>query len=182
MNDMSSTPSRILAPGSNAAADGASNLLPNFSLSLTQLALRIALSTPFFKSGLTKWDGFLQLSDSAVYLFTEEFRLHVFGNEYVYPFPQTMALLTGASEIILPILLVLGLGARFAALGILVLTAIIQLTIPDGWANFHLAWAAMAFAIMTYGPGRLSLDHFIASRRRSIVEARSTLEEPIRRN
>ncbi len=29
---------------------------------------------------------------------------------------------------------------------------------PDGWANFHLPWAAMALAIMVFGPGSLSLD------------------------
>ena len=37
------------------------------------------------------------------------------------------------------------------------LTAIIQLTYPDGWANFHLYWAAMALAILTFGPGAISL-------------------------
>ncbi|MDI4665923.1 DoxX family protein [Xanthobacter autotrophicus] len=143
-----------------ARADG---FLARFPASLTQLALRIALAVPFFRSGLTKWDGFLQLSDSAVYLFAEEFRLHLFGLEVAYPAPQLMAFLSGAGEIILPILLVLGLGTRFAALGLLVMTAIIQLTIPDGWANFHLPWAAMALGVMTYGPGRVSLDHLVAA-------------------
>lgn len=143
-----------------ARADG---FLARFPASLTQLALRIALAVPFFRSGLTKWDGFLHLSDSAVYLFTEEFRLHLFGLEVAYPAPQLIAFLSGAGEIILPILLVLGLGTRFAALGLLVMTAIIQLTIPDGWANFHLPWAAMALGVMTYGPGRVSFDHLVAT-------------------
>ena len=43
-------------------------------------------------------------------------------------------------------------------------TAIIQLTVPDGWANFHLPWAAMALTILTYGRGRISLDHAVAHR------------------
>ncbi len=30
--------------------------------------LRIALAVPFFRSGLTRWDGFLSLSPSAAYL------------------------------------------------------------------------------------------------------------------
>jgi putative oxidoreductase len=34
----------------------------------------------------------------------------------------------------------------------------IQLTIPDGWANFHLPWAAMAIAIIVIGAGKFSLD------------------------
>ena len=69
--------------------------------------------------------------------------------------------LSAYAEVGLPVLLVLGFGARYAALGLLVMTAIIQLTIPDGWANFHLPWAAMALAIMTFGPGKIALDYML---------------------
>ena len=41
------------------------------------------------------------------------------------------------------------------------MTAVIQLTYPDGWQNFHLPWAAMALAIMAFGPGAFSLDRMI---------------------
>jgi len=54
------------------------------------------------------------------------------------------------------------IATRFAALGLFFMTIIIQLTIPDGWANFHLPWAAMALALVVYGPGKLSLDRLIA--------------------
>lgn len=40
--------------------------------SLAQLALRLALAVPFWRSGLGKWDGFLELNDVAVLLFTSE--------------------------------------------------------------------------------------------------------------
>ena len=128
---------------------------------LAQTALRLALAVPFFKSGLTKWDGFLQLSDGAEALFSEEFKLHLFGAESPYPAPHAMAFASGCMEILLPILLVLGLGTRLAAFGLLGMTAIIQLTVPDGWANFHLIWAASALALIAYGPGPLSLDALI---------------------
>lgn len=128
------------------------------------LGLRLALAVPFFFSGLTKWDGFGRLSAGAVYLFTEEFRLHVFGAEIAYPAPHLVAALSGTAEIVLPILLVLGLATRWAALGLLAMTAVIQLTVPDGWANFHLPWAAMAAAILVHGPGRVSLDRLLAGR------------------
>jgi DoxX. len=65
------------------------------------------------------------------------------------------------AEILLPILLVLGLATRFSALGLLVMTAVIQLIVPQGWVNFHLPWATMAIALIAVGPGRLSLDHWI---------------------
>ena len=61
----------------------------------------------------------------------------------------------------LPILLVLGIGTRFAALGILAMTAVIQITVPEGWANFHLPWAAMALALVVFGGGAISLDRLL---------------------
>jgi putative oxidoreductase len=121
--------------------------------------LRIALAVPFFRSGLTRWDGFLSLSPSTVYLFEEEFKLHLFGGAYGFPAPLVVAYATATAELVLPVLLVLGLGTRFVALGLLVMTGVIQLVVPDGWANFHLPWAAMAIAIIAIGPGWLSIDH-----------------------
>ena len=123
--------------------------------------LRIALALPFFRSGLTRWDGFLSLSPSAAYLFQEEFKLHLFGGAYGFPAPLVVAHLVGSAEIVLPILLLLGLGTRFTALGLLIMTGVIQLVVPEGWANFHLPWACMAIAIIAIGPGRLSIDHLL---------------------
>lgn len=125
---------------------------------LSQTALRFALGFPFFFSGLTKWDGFGRISEGALFLFADEFKLHLFGGEIAYPFPALMAHFSGTAEIVLPLMLFVGLGTRFAALGLLVMTLIIQLTVPDGWANFHLPWAAMALAIMHLGAGPFSLD------------------------
>jgi putative oxidoreductase len=126
--------------------------------------LRIALAVPFFRSGLTRWDGFLSLSPSTTYLFEEEFKLHIFGQEYGFPFPDIVAYVTAMAEITLPVLLVLGFGTRFAALALLLMTGVIQLVVPDGWPTFHLPWAAMATAIIALGAGPLSLDRLIFER------------------
>lgn len=128
--------------------------------SIVQLLLRVALAVPFWRSGILKWNGFLKLNDTAVTLFSDEFMLHLPGGPYHYPLPTVMAFLSGSGEIILPILLVLGLGTRFAALGVLVMTAIVELTVPDGWP-VHITWAAMALGIMAYGSGRISFDHWL---------------------
>ncbi len=125
--------------------------------------LRIALAVPFFKSGLTKWSGFLSLSPSATFLFEDEFKLHLFGRVYDFPMPDTLALIDSVAEIVLPALLIVGFATRLSALGLLVMTGVIQLVVPEGWANFHLPWAALAVSIIALGPGRLSLDHLIAS-------------------
>ena len=128
--------------------------------SLVQLVMRVALAVPFWKSGFLKWNGFLKLSDTAITLFTDEFMLHLPGGPYHYPVPAVMAFLSGCGEITFPLLLVLGLGTRFAALGLLFMTCIVELTVPDGWP-IHITWAAMALGIMAWGPGRFSIDHWL---------------------
>lgn len=123
--------------------------------------LRLALALPFLRSGLTRWDGFLSLSVATQYLFEEQFKLHILGGVYDLPAPDTLALLVAIAEILLPVLLLVGLATRLAALGLLVMTAVIQLVFPDGWMNFHLYWAASALAILALGPGRLSIDYWL---------------------
>lgn len=130
--------------------------------SLTQLALRLSLAVPFWKSGILKWDGFLRLNDAAITLFTDEFKLHLPGGPYDFPAPAVMAFLSGCGEIGFPVLLVLGLGTRFVATGLLFMTLIVELTVPDGWP-IHITWAAMALAIMAWGPGRVSADQILES-------------------
>ena len=71
--------------------------------------------------------------------------------------------MTGLAEITLPVLLILGFATRLSALGLLAMTAVIQLVVPEGWANFHLYWAAIALAILALGPGSLSLDRLLVS-------------------
>jgi putative oxidoreductase len=142
-------------------ADKASRLVQTVAVpSLVQLVMRVALAVPFWKSGILKWTGFFKLSDTAVTLFTAEFILHLPGGPYHYPAPTVVAFLSGCGEIMFPVLLVLGFATRFAALGLLFMTVIVELTVPDGWP-IHITWAAMALGIMAWGPGRVSIDYWM---------------------
>jgi putative oxidoreductase len=142
-------------------ADKASRLIRTIAQpSSVQLVMRVALAMPFWRSGILKWNGFLKLSDAAVTLFTDEFMLHLPGGPYHYPAPTVMAFLSGSAEILFPVLLVLGFATRFAAFGLLFMTAIVELTVPDGWP-VHITWAAMALGIMAWGPGRISIDYLV---------------------
>lgn len=132
----------------------AARLIPAW---LAGLALRFGLAVPFYFSGLTKWLAPGKLNDSAITLFEQEFKLHILGKVYDYPFPTLMAYASGTAEIVLPLLLAVGLFSRLAALGLLIMTGIIQLTIPDGWP-IHITWAAMAAGVIALGPGKLSID------------------------
>lgn len=130
--------------------------------SAAQLALRLALAVPFWRSGMSKWDGFLQLNDVAVLLFTSEFQLHLPGGPYAFPAPAAMAFVVACAEVVLPTLLVVGLATRLVAIGLLAMTIVIQFTVPDGWP-IHLTWAAMALGVVTWGAGRLSVDWWLVS-------------------
>lgn len=134
------------------------DLLRMVPASFALLLLRIGVSVPFWNSGTLKWESFpTQVNESAILLFTEEFKLHVFGEQIPFPYPALTAHLVALAEVTLPALLVIGLLSRLSAFGLLIMTLVIQLTVPSGWA-VHLTWAAMALTVVSYGGGRFALD------------------------
>jgi putative oxidoreductase len=140
---------------------GALAAMQKIALAVAPIALRLALATPFFRSGMTRWDGWFSLSSTTTYLFEQEFKLHLFGQQVGFPWPDAVAHLVAVMEIGLPVLLVLGLGTRFVALALLIMTGVIELVVPDGGVNFHIHWAAEAIAIVALGAGPLSLDRML---------------------
>jgi len=160
------TPRRHTAPlGWITAAHQAMSRIPE---DLIALLGRVSIAAVFWKSGQTKVDGFAidlvdgnfalgwpRLSDSAVALFREEYRLPLLPAELA-------ASLAALAEHALPVLILLGLGTRFAALGLLLMTAVIQFLVYPGAYPTHGVWAAVLLYLMARGPGRLSLDQAIA--------------------
>jgi putative oxidoreductase len=68
------------------------------------------------------------------------------------------------AEHVFPVLLVVGLASRLSALGLMVMTGVIQLLVyPDGWPD-HILWFALLLLILARGPGAISLDHLVWSR------------------
>ena len=121
------------------------------------LALRLPVAIVFWRSGRAKVEGWniFSVSDSQYFLFREEFGM---------PMPELTAHMTAIAEHILPILLVLGLLTRLSALGMFVMTLVIQFFVfPDAWP-VHMFWAAILFAVMVLGPGRISLDRVFFKR------------------
>ena len=118
------------------------------------LLLRLGVAAPFFLSGRTKVEGLLTVSPSALYLFAEEYRLPVIP-------PEIAAHLATYAEHLLPALLVLGLLTRPAALGLLAMTAVIQIFVyPSAWPT-HLLWAAPLIYLVARGPDAVSLDRLL---------------------
>lgn len=136
--------------------------------------VRVALALPFLRSGLTRWDGVLSISQATLFLFEDQFRLHILGQEYALPAPDQLAWLTATAEVVLPALLMIGFATRIAALGLLTMSCVIQLVFPDGWTNFHLYWVALALSTMATGPGVISIDHWIVRGKPWFSSSRAT--------
>lgn len=128
-------------------------VLEQIPYSLVALAARIFPAAVFWQSGQTKLEGW-HLSDNAIYLFREEYKLPLID-------PVIAAHLAAFAEHFFPILLVLGLGTRFAALALLGMTLVIEIFVyPGAWPT-HGTWAACFLILITRGAGAWSLDHVI---------------------
>ena len=114
------------------------------------LALRVFPAAVFFASGQTKLDGW-RIADSTWFLFEHEYALPLIPSDIA-------AVAATVAEHVLPILLVLGLCTRLSALGLLVMTAVIQVFVYPGAWQTHGLWAACFLALIVAGPGRLSVD------------------------
>ena len=114
------------------------------------LPLRFAVATVFWNSGMTKladWNATLSL-------FTDEYQVPLLP-------PELAANLALAIEVTMPVLLVLGLLTRAAALLLLAMTAVIEVFVyPQAWPT-HIQWAAMLLVLLCRGAGSHSLDALI---------------------
>jgi putative oxidoreductase len=130
-------------------------------ISLVSLLARLSLAAVFWMSGRTKVaEGtLLTLSDNAIWLFREEYKLPLLP-------PEIAAHLSLYAEHLLPMLLVIGLASRFAAFGLLVMTLVIEVFVYPAAYPVHGPWAVCCLVVMIHGPGVLSLDHLIARRTR----------------
>jgi putative oxidoreductase len=121
---------------------------------LLLLVARVGIASVFFMSGRTKVEGFLTLTDSTYELFR---------TEYALPFmnPVVAAHVAAYSEHLFPILLVIGLFTRAAALALLGMTLVIEIFVyPDAWPT-HLSWAGLLLPLIAQGAGDWSLDRLL---------------------
>ncbi len=120
---------------------------------LAQLAARLYVAQVFFMSGLTK----IQSWRVTVALFTDEYHVPLLP-------PEVAAAMGTAGELALPVLLVLGLGGRFAALGLFVVNAVAVISYPaleEAAIQQHVFWGSLLVGLALWGPGRWSLDRVL---------------------
>ena len=131
--------------------------LTSYATPVLDLGLRIWMAHVFFTSGLQK------ISDwgSTVFLFDFEYQVPILP-------PEVAAFLATSFELVMPVLLVVGLMTRLAAVPLLGMALVIQFVL--GAANpaydhlAHYYWMILLVTIVLRGPGMLSLDHLIAKR------------------
>ncbi|KQZ02165.1 hypothetical protein ASD45_15850 [Pseudolabrys sp. Root1462] len=153
---------------------GACSFVP---YSAVALLLRLMMARVFFVDGQSKVDGLwlpVKVAELTKYYVTGfDFSVIVpmqvrpetfsaFTTQYpLLPVPPAIAAYAVSfAEFVLPIMLVIGLGTRFAALGLLVITAmILGFVAADPLASVQFYWAALLLVLVTQGPGAMSLDH-----------------------
>lgn len=123
---------------------------------LAALAARLYVAHAFFLSGLTK----LRDWGTTIALFTDEYKVPLLP-------PEVAAAMGTAGELALPVLLVLGLGGRFAALGLTVINIVAVISLSDiapAALQQHVTWGVLLAGLAIYGCGKYALDHMIVPR------------------
>lgn len=122
--------------------------------SILLLLGRCAVAPIFFMSGRTKVEGWFTMKPAT---------FELFRSEYALPFvsPVWAAWMSAISEHLFPTLLILGLGTRVTASGLLAMTLVIEIFVyPDAWPT-HLSWAGLLIPLIVKGGGRFSVDRWL---------------------
>jgi putative oxidoreductase len=124
---------------------------------LAAFLARLYVAQVFFLSGLTK----LRDWGTTVALFTDEYHVPLLS-------PAAAAALGTAGELVMPVLLMLGLGGRFSALGLFVVNAVAVISLSEiAPAAFrqHVLWGSLLAALAIFGLGPWAFDRWLAPRR-----------------
>lgn len=120
---------------------------------LAALAARVYVGQAFFLSGLTK----IRDWETTIALFTDEYKVPLLP-------PALAALMGTTGELALPVLLVIGLGGRFAALGLFVVNAVAVISLQEiapAALQQHVFWGSLLAGIAIFGPGAWSLERLV---------------------
>lgn len=135
--------------------------IPEF---VVNIAMRLVIFKVFWYSVQTKIVGltiggqhfaFWNVTDSTFLLFDFEYNIPLL--------PSTLAAYMATfGEFFLSLMILFGLLTRFAALGFVIMTLVIQFFVyPDAWWTVHVYWILPLLYLMKYGGGSLSLDSYI---------------------
>lgn len=145
------------------------------------LFLRLVTAQVFLSSGLSKWNGWFDFNEQKYDLFLYEFfcpdpvrpgalllcdpeTMDYVDGSAIVTLIESLAFTAGVVEVLLPVLLIVGLFTRFAALGLIGMTLFIQFAVFPSWGHWWnpaVWWFVALFAVLARGPGSFSLDRMI---------------------
>ena len=120
------------------------------------LGIRLYVAWVFWRSGNVK----IQSWSSTLELFKWEYDVPIFP-------PELAAYLATGIELVMPVLLLIGLASRPAALILFVLNWFAAISYPDisiGGMKDHYLWGLMLLITVFHGPGKLSVDYWLRQR------------------
>jgi putative oxidoreductase len=127
---------------------------------LGDLLARCWVAYIFFNAGLIK----IQNWNATISLFTYEYHVPLLP-------PYAAAILGTAAELILPLLLVIGLGGRITILiffiyNIIAVVSYTFLWTPEGQMGLyqHIDWGLLLALLMFHGSGKISVDYWLWKR------------------
>ena len=144
---------KILSP-----IDNVLSRMPEFVINL---AMRLVLFRVFWLAAQTKITGMTIAGQHFPFWNITDNTFLLFDFEYGVPLlPQTLdAYLCTFGEFFLALMILLGFLTRFAALGLLCITLVIQLFVyPDYWWSSHVYWVLPPLYLIKYGGGNASVD------------------------
>jgi putative oxidoreductase len=148
--------------------------------SLVALALRIIIARVFFLDGQARIEG-PRFSYLIPGFDLHSFYIRGFDLSVILPVQPKVGLVASVFDtlesamlstfigymiayaaFVLPIMLVLGAGTRFVALGLLGLTVLMQIFIaPQALWTAHIYWASILIVLMSLGAGKISVDQIV---------------------
>jgi len=129
---------------------------------IVNLWARIWIGLIFWRSGVAKFND---MEETVENFDPEE------DGDFIISFlpesipPEIPAYMATIGELVLPALLFVGLFTRFGALGLLVMTIVIQFFVPGFSFDEHYLWMIILLTIIAHGGDKLSLDYWLVKLR-----------------
>ena len=131
------------------------------------LSMRIIIFKVFWFSAQTKISGLTLFGQHFAFWNVTETTIFLFDFEYGVPLiPADIAAYLGTfGEFFLSLMILFGFLTRFAALGLVVMTLVIQYVYPDFWWSSHAYWLVILIYLVRHGGGQVSVDRFLCGKK-----------------